>query len=259
MAAKSDAYAEVWDDRPPSVVLVHGSFAADPASTWAAQRPLAIGHRLLVAHRPGYGRGRVRVAAGFAADVADVAALLGDGAHLVGFSYGGVVSLLVAAERPDLIRSLVLVEPPAFGVAPDHPAARRQIERLGALYPTDRLTPEEYRAGFLRAVVGEPTEPIRLEPEERQAVVAAMGEAPPWEAPIDLDAVAAGPFPTLVVSGGWDAALDAVADELERHLGAERAVITGAGHNVQRMAEPFNRLLLAFWRGAERVADAGVV
>ncbi|MDP9366622.1 MAG: alpha/beta hydrolase, partial [Chloroflexota bacterium] len=152
--------------------------------------------------RRGYGRTGPRAANDFDGDVDDVVALLGDGAHLVGYSYGGLVSLLVAARRPDLVRSLVLIEPPAFGVAPDRPDARRQVGRLAALYPTDRLTPEEYRVGFLRAVVGRAPDSIRLDPEERRAVVAAMAEAPPWEAPIDLDAVAAAPCPKLVVSGG---------------------------------------------------------
>ncbi len=133
MATTPDPTADVWDDRPPPAVLVHGSFAADPAWTWREQRPLAAARRLLVAHRRGYGRVGPRAANDFDGDVDDVVALMGDGAHLVGYSYGGLVSLLVAARRPDLVRSLVLIEPPAFGFAPDHPDARRQVGRLAAL------------------------------------------------------------------------------------------------------------------------------
>ncbi len=257
MMATPHPHAEVWDNRPPPVVLVHGSFAADPASTWGEQRVLAASYRLLVAHRRGYGRAAPRPDRDLAADVADVVALLGDGSHLVGYSDGSVVALLAAAHRPDLVRSLALIEPPAYGVAPDHPAVQRLVERVGALYPATRFTPEEFRASFLRALGAELKEPVCLNAEERQAVVAAMGETPPWEAPIDLEAVAAGPFPKLVVSGGWDVARDAVADVLERRLGAERAIIPGAGHAVQRTGEPFNRRLLAFWQAAERSTSEG--
>lgn len=55
--------------------------------------------------------------------------------------------------------------------------------------------------------------------------------------------------------GGWDAALDAVADVLFRRLGAERATITGAGHAAQQTGEPRNRRLRAFWQGADGSAS----
>ena len=56
-----------------------------------------------------------------------------------------------------------------------------------------------------------------------------MAERPPWEAEIPLDELAAAPFPKLVVSGAHNAAFDAVCDVLEERLGAERAVLPGAG------------------------------
>jgi citrate synthase len=58
-------------------------------------------------------------------------------------------------------------------------------------------------------------------------------------------------FPKLVVSGGHSAAFDAVCDVLEERLGAERAVLPGAGHSVQRLGEPFNELLASFVERAE--------
>ena len=39
---------------------------------------------------------------------------------------------------------------------------------------------------------------------------------------------------------------------VEQRLGAERAVLPGAGHSVQRLGEPFNDLLTAFVEQAER-------
>lgn len=241
---------DVWDDRP-AAVFVHGSFAADPAYTWAKQRLLAANYRLLILHRRGYGRAIPRVPGDFTQDTRDVAALLGEGSHLVGFSYGGLIALLAAASNPRRIRSLTLIEPPAFSIARDHPAVRTLIQRLASLYPSDRYSPEEYRVAFLRAIGGNPPQPLILAAEERQAVLAAMAEAPPWEAPLDLRVIAEAPFPKLVVSGAWNEALDAVAAELRRQLRTEVAIIPGAGHTVQQTGEPFNRRLLVFWREAE--------
>jgi len=40
---------------------------------------------------------------------------------------------------------------------------------------------------------------------------------------------------------------------VERALWAERAVLPGAGHSVQRVGEPFNELLAAFVARAEQI------
>jgi pimeloyl-ACP methyl ester carboxylesterase len=49
-----------------------------------------------------------------AAPILDITSRIGTAVHLVGHSYGGGVALRVARERPDLIRSLTLIEPSAF-------------------------------------------------------------------------------------------------------------------------------------------------
>ena len=74
-----------------------------------------------------------------------------------------------------------------------------------------------------------------------------MVERYPWTAEIPLDALAAAPFPKLVVSGGHSEAFDAVCDVLEQRLGAESAVFAGAAHNPQLLGAPFNDRLVAFW------------
>ena len=78
-----------------------------------------------------------------------------------------------------------------------------------------------------------------------------MVERPPSEAVIPFDELAGAPFPKLVVSGGHSAAFEALCDVLEERLGAERAVLAGAGHSVQRLGEPFNELLASFVERAE--------
>ena len=53
------------------------------------------------------------------------------------------------------------------------------------------------------------------------------------------------PYPVLVVTGDHEPAFEAVADVLCARLGAERLVLRGAGHAVQR-APGFNAALEAF-------------
>jgi hypothetical protein len=55
----------------------------------------------------------------------------------------------------------------------------------------------------------------------------------------------------LVVSGAHSVPYDIVCDVLAARLGAERAVLPGAGHSVQRLGEPFNALLTSFVERAD--------
>ncbi len=78
-----------------------------------------------------------------------------------------------------------------------------------------------------------------------------MIERSPAEAEIPLDELARASFPKLVVSGGHSEAFEALCDVLAERLGAERAVLPGAGHSVQRLGDPFNGLLADFVERAE--------
>ena len=62
-----------------------------------------------------------------------------------------------------------------------------------------------------------------------------------------LAELAAAPFPKLVVSGGHGARFDAICDELAERIGASRAVVDGAGHEIQFTGTPLNEALLALW------------
>ncbi|MGH2972043.1 MAG: alpha/beta fold hydrolase [Gaiellaceae bacterium] len=222
----------------PRLLLVHGS-VVNGEVTWNAQRPLAERFQLVVPNRRGFPPGPDADRVDFEDEAAWLEGFLEPETHLVGHSYGGVISLLTAARRPELVRSLTVIEPPAFGLARGHRAVEEFIERSGAITTGD---PEAYLRAFL-ALVGSP-QPAEMNAARLQGARMLMIERPPWEAEIPLDRLAG--MPTLVLSGGHSAAFDAVCDVLVERLDAERAVLPGAGHSPQRLGEPFNTLLTAF-------------
>src|SRR5215470_4593090 len=117
----------------PRVVLVHGSNFNGPL-TWKEQRPLGERWRLEVLNRRGYGKSPPpAVRSDFEEDARDIAALLGDGAHLVGHSYGAIGALYAAALRPQAVRSLVINEPPAFRLLKGDAAADAIVAAQAAL------------------------------------------------------------------------------------------------------------------------------
>jgi pimeloyl-ACP methyl ester carboxylesterase len=229
------------------LVLVHGSVLGGRA-TWTAQRPLADEFELVVVDRPGFPPNPPVDRVDFEADAQLVAGLLEPGDHLVGHSYGGVVALLAAASRPEAIASLTLIEPPATRVAVGIPVVDDFAEAGRLLYASGSADdPEIFLRRFLNAVGSELEPPRPLPPELEQGARALAVERGPWEAEIPLDALGAGTFPKLVVSGAHHPAFDAICDVLERELDAERLVLPGFGHAVQRHPE-FNERLADFVR-----------
>ena len=226
-------------------VLVHGSVGNGPA-TFSALGPLEERFDVVVPNRGGYPPGPVLERIDFEEQAVELAPLLEDGAHLVGHSYGGVISLLIAARYPKRVRSLTVSEPPAFGVARGNPDVEQLVAGLNEFFAAGPYEPSEYLRGFLASVGSELRLPEPLPPALEQGARAAMVERPPWEAEIPLDELAAAPFPKLVISGGHHAAFDAVCDVLEERLGADRAVLPGAGHSVPRAPGYAERLLEFF-------------
>jgi pimeloyl-ACP methyl ester carboxylesterase len=220
------------------LVLVHGSVGTG-AITWSAQAPLAELFELVVVERAGYPPNPPKARIDFTEQAAELVELLRPGDHVVGHSYGGVISLLAAADAD--VRSLTVNEPPAFGLARGNPAVEEFLAKMDHA-PNE---PRAYLEYFLPIVGVDLEVPERLAPEFEAAVRAAMVERPPHEAEIPLERLAAAPFPKLVVSGAHNPALDAVAAVLERELPAARAVLPGARHNLPR-APGYNETLTAF-------------
>src|ERR671914_1985200 len=133
MTETMNIFFESWGTGT-NVVLVHGSLATG-AEEWQEQRPLAKeGFRLVVPDRRGYGRSPAADGEDFLRDAEDVAELMGDGAHLVGHSYGGLGVLFAAARRPEATLSLALLEPGAFALGQRHPAARALTDEVRRIW-----------------------------------------------------------------------------------------------------------------------------
>jgi pimeloyl-ACP methyl ester carboxylesterase len=228
---------------------VHGS-VVNGELTWAAQAPLAQRFELVIPNRRGFPPGPDVAAVDYEDEAAWLDALVEPGTHLVGHSYGGVVSLLAAARYPERLRSLTVIEPPCFSVAAGNPLVDDYVAASERVWTERSDDPAEFLRSFLRAV-GSSVPPGELSPALLQGARTLAVERYPWTAQIPLAELRAASFPKLVVSGAHSPAFDLACDVLERELPAERAVLPGAGHAVQRLGAPFNAVLAAFVERAE--------
>jgi pimeloyl-ACP methyl ester carboxylesterase len=274
----SDLHVTTLGDGEP-VVFVHGSFVQGGAS-WDGQRPLADTYRLLLVDRRGYGASPPAPGGeDFERDAADIAELLGDGAHLVGSSYGAVVSMLAAGQRIEAVRSLTIVEPPAFGYALDSPAARAMKVRVAAVLAIAAdFEPDVFFGLFLQAM-GYDLETLRLTDWAQVAggprspriadMRTSMYQRLPWDADLPLAKLAAAPCSKLAITGGWDtasertrtstgAALRATSHVIAQRISAAEAVIPGTLHTPHReRPAAFNACLRAFLVAASAKPNGG--
>jgi len=97
-----------------SLVLLHGGFAS--GSSWFAQTPVlaGAGYRVYLPERRGHGHtpdveGPITYSLMADDTIAYLETAVETSAHLVGWSDGAVVGLLVARRRPELVNRLVLI------------------------------------------------------------------------------------------------------------------------------------------------------
>jgi pimeloyl-ACP methyl ester carboxylesterase len=234
----------------PPILFVHGDIVG-PSLTWRKQRELAERWSLIIPSRPGFGESPALERNDFALEAPMFAEFLGDGAHLVGHSYGAVIALLVAAQRPEAVRSLTVSEPGCLRVAAGTPVVDEMIANGERLFShADDIPSEDFLALFRGGAGSAYGTPEQLPEELLHGVELLKRERPSWEADIPLDRLAAADFPVLVLSGGHSPAFEAVCDALADALAAEREVITGRGHTVPSTGAPYNERLEAFMQAA---------
>ncbi len=255
----------------PRVVIVHGGVQGGLGGgpiTFRKQHDLAEhGWELTLVDRPGFGRSPSRGVDDMEADAVWLADMLGDGAHLVGHSWGGAEALLAAARRPDAVRSLVLVEPALQVLALSDPmvqadpAAREHLMGLGKLMMMS-ATPREYGLAFARSlgtmsVDGNAPKLQSLMQDEARAsglgcslLQARM--ASPDAMRTAVDTVTAAGIPVLIISGGWSAVFDTTGEVVSRLLHGRHVIVRSPNHFPQ-LENPleFNRVVDEFMRGSE--------
>jgi pimeloyl-ACP methyl ester carboxylesterase len=230
-------------------------------SNFRAQKPLAEeGWQLIVPDRPGHGRspdpGRPDDAE---ADGAWVAALLEDGAHLVGHSFGGCVALAAAARRPEAVRSLTFIEPGMLSFAMSDPSVRRLVRRM--IMTMIFSLSAAGRARRVMALLGIPAE---IQSSRDRAALTRLGRSLrrarlPSKATLqrELDVIKDARIPLLVVSGGWNPAFEATCDRVAAAAGGRRAVIRSGHHFPQWIGGAFNPLLAGFMRESDEKRAPG--
>jgi len=221
----------------PRLLLVHGGVG--PEVGWEEQEPLGERFALILPWRRGYGDSPGAEQQDFDADADDLLELLGThSAHAAAFSYGALGLLVAAGRAPQMFDSLTLIEPPLFMLAGDDPAVQELLGQLGQFAQAGPQGAPPELEGFLSlqklsAERGYPPPP---------------GMRPPFEAQIDYEELRG--IPALVVSGDHHAGFERTCDALAEAIGAERAVLPGAGHAPQR-ADGFNERLEEFLAGRD--------
>lgn len=255
------AHATHWDRTTrdaPRVVLVHGIIAwgTDPVYGFGNQEPLSRKYRLVVMDRRGYGQSPDTKQSDYERDADDIVELLGDGAHLVGHSYGAVAAMVAAARRPDAVRSLALIQPGSLQLAAEHPAVAGTLEsgREGRDQLPADLDPKVYLK-LATECVGLP--PLKPTPERVRAAATTMRERPCWQGELPVAELARAAWPKLVISGTWEnapslyrqlagEALMAAAEATAERIGAELVRVPGYYPQVQH-PDLINDLLDRFW------------
>ena len=137
------------------VMFVHGGVS--DLRSWAGQMPVFSRHFRAICYSRRYHRPNAAIPGDvpdpIEAHVDDLAALLDAlgamPAHIVGHSWGGLVALILASQRPKMCRSLCLIEVPSVSVHLRIPPKPLPLLRLLLLKPRLGLSIAKLGAGAL--------------------------------------------------------------------------------------------------------------
>lgn len=210
------------------IVFVHGMDGYG-AAAWPAQHRLAGNYDCLFLKRTGFDAVEPPLATDFAADAGIVIDALGRGGHVVAHGQGAVAAMMAAVERPDLVRSLTLVEPLLPSLTAELPATAAYAKRVDELFARAAERGDaEFLLEFntLLAV----TTPGAHESTARRAARARL-QLPSTSAPLHIIPGVA----TMVLTGGWEPLYEEVATYLES-TGAHLIVVR-SGHRPHDTAD----------------------
>lgn len=173
-------YYELGGTGPVPLVLVHGSWGTH--AVWHALAPrLSDAFRVLTYDRRGHGASNCPATQGSVhEDVADLAALIETlelaPAWVIGSSFGGSIALRLAGARPEILRGLVVHEPPLLGLLAGDPALAPLLaevgQRIGAV--VDRIAGGDHAGAaelFVDTVALGPDMWAQMPPAARQMLI----------------------------------------------------------------------------------------
>ena len=224
------------------VLLLHGGLSDSEMMLDSLEPAIGDRFRVLAFDRRGHGRTPDREAAFHydemaAETIAAIEKLIGGPAHLVGWSDGGIVALLVAIRRPELVRSLVLI------------GTNYHFNGMMPMDPGDGGVPEGLRARYVeRSPDGAEHFPVVL------AKSFAMFTSEPTLTTEDVQKIATR---ALVIVGDDDLMTLAHTASLYESLPAgQLAVVPGSSHAVVVEKPEFvGRLIRDFLESPEPPAE----
>ncbi len=227
------------------LVLVHGGWS-DRNNWQTVAHELSRSFRVVAYDRRGHGLSTRGVDGTRRDQEDDLAALieaLGDGpATVVGTSFGGSIALGLASRRPELVRSLVVHEPPLISLVAGDPAVQPELAAVqasiqGVLARVAAGDAAGAARQFVEEVAFQPGAWEQLPPPLRETMIdtapALLAEQkdPLW-AVADPEALAGIACPVLITEGdespGWFRRI--VEQLLDTIEGAEVHTYRGAGH-----------------------------
>lgn len=232
------------------LVLVHG---LSGSSRWWKRnfRQLAAEHDVAAIDLVGFGRNRRFAGASDLPLPFEEAALLlaryiettfaGGPVHLIGHSMGGQVAIHLAASRPDLIRSLILVSSTGlpFGTDPLVHLEGARMPPAGLLSFARVLAADFLRAGPTSVALAA----TRLLRDDARPLIGSLR------------------LPTLLISGAFDPLVPTrYARQMQQLIAGSRLVVVPhAGHIAMwENAERFNEEVLGFLREVDSLPDKEV-
>jgi pimeloyl-ACP methyl ester carboxylesterase len=229
-----------WGSGPP-LLLMHGGWATN--ATWEPLAPILAEHfRVLAPERRGHGHtpdvdGPITYELMAQDAIGFIERVVGGPTHLVGWSDGGIVALMVAMQRPDLVQKVVPISA-NFDVSGTIPEVLEGLSSTAAGDPG---------FAFLRSAY----ESVTPDGPEHWPVVfdkmMQMVTTEPTIDPKDLGRITA---PTLVVSGDDDIVSLEHTIELYRSIpGAQLSIVPGTSHLlVMEKPDAISGLIFDFLR-----------
>lgn len=261
----ANLYYEMSGASGDPLVLVHGSWG-DHHNWDAVVAGLAQSFRVVTYDRRGHSMSeRPTTQGSIEEDVDDLAAIVEQlhlaPAHVVGNSGGAAIALRFAAKYPHLCRSLIVHEPPLFGLLEEVPEAKAGLQEVGRRIAAVR---ELLEAGDDEAAAQRFVETIAFGPGEWQHLPEPLRQTFIFNAPtfldeqrdpafirIDLKTLANYDKRALVTHGTTSAPFFPIVAGLVKNAlrHAEESVFAGAGH-VPHLSHPaeFVREVVTFSR-----------